>query len=253
MKITKIKSMHPTNEFAPVWNIPMYSSLYDDYEKVEKIKNFLIKKETELVNGLLPGRGDGRTGLGLNSVTSKYGMYNVFDFIQELPELNDLLNFLRISYIDFVLKNQSRIHDCYIVCWYNIVRAGQDIKKHSHGTGHSSYLSANMHLDNYETTTDYHVPFDDEVIHKLPNQTGGLTIFPSYLPHSVGNYNGENLRVSIGFDLHLEKPNDLESIIFIDQEILNKVGHLFNSEGIITFMDDEMLNRLTNPSNEAII
>jgi hypothetical protein len=232
MSIIRFKSLHPKTEFSPEWDIPLYMSQWVEIDKINKIKNFLINKEQEIISLPTGSGGDGRTGLGLNSVTSKYGMYSLFEFKNELPELNDLLNFLRCSYIDFVLQNQSEVRNLHIVCWYNIVRCGQEIQKHFHGAGHDIYLSGNVHLDNYPTSTDYHIPYDDNIVHKFENITGGITIFPSYLPHKVGVYVGEELRVSIGFDLHIQEPKDLVSILF---------------------MDNEIFNRLTNMPNQAII
>mgnify|MGYP006076849131 CR=1 FL=1 len=221
MKLMTIKSMHPTNEFAPSWNIPIHLSTWNDYEKIDNIKNFLINKEPKLLNDppeLL--------------VSAQHERDSLFKYIKQLPELDDLLNFLRISYIYCIHSTHSEFRDCYITSWYNVVHKGQRISKHLHDAGPNGHLSANMHLDNYTTTTDYHVPFDQENINSFPNQKGGLVIFPSYLPHSVTEHTEDTLRVSIAFDITLEKSNVHESI---------------------KFMDDEILNRLTNPTNEAII
>ena len=84
----------------------------------------------------------------------------------------------------------------------------------------------------YSRSSRLILTFDQENINSFPNQKGGLVIFPSYLPHSVTEHTEDTLRVSIAFDITLEKSNVHESI---------------------KFMDDEILNRLTNPTNEAII
>ena len=72
MKIIEIKSMHPDNEFAPKWNIPIHLSTWGDAEKINNIKNFLIDKESEVIQQFhthtVDNYGDGRTGLGLDSV-----------------------------------------------------------------------------------------------------------------------------------------------------------------------------------------
>lgn len=227
MNIIRFKSLHPKTEFSPEWDIPLYVSQWKEADKINKIKNFLINKEEEVLSlpiGTSAAYGDGRTGLGLNSVTSKSGIYSLFDFRNELPEFDELLNFLRCSYVDFVLQNQSEIRNLHIVCWYNIVRSGQEIQKHFHGANHNMYLSGNMHLDDYPTSTDYHIPYDDNIIHKFENIIGGITMFPSYLPHKVGVYTGEELRVSVAFDLHIQEPKDLVSIPFMNEEILNSLG-----------------------------
>tara|TARA_B110000503_G_scaffold123782_1_gene189687 strand:+ start:1455 stop:2165 length:711 start_codon:yes stop_codon:yes gene_type:complete len=230
MKLIKIKSMHPANEFAPSWNIPIHISNWNDYEKIDKIKNFLISKETDMLtlpNGAGLAYGDGRTGLGLDSVTARSGTYSLFDFSKELDEFNDLLDFIRISYLNFISEYQAAFYNSHIVCWYNVVRTGQNINTHFHGTGHDCYLSGNMHLDNYPTTTNYYVPYDKSLIHKFENIAGGLTMFPTYLPHGVDTYTGEDLRISVAFDLHTAVPKDLISIPFMNNEIFNNIEHLY--------------------------
>lgn len=223
MELIRIKSIFPSNEYAPTWDIPMHISEWNDYAKIDRIRNFLIDKEKEILS-LPVGKGDGRTGLGLDSVTSKYGMYSLFEFENELPELTELLMFLRINYLNFVSRNQTLIRDCFIVSWYNVVRDGQGIEKHFHNAGHNGYLSGNMHLDDYQTTTNYYIPFDEDVVHKFNNQKGGVTMFPSYLPHDVNKHNSSDLRISIGFDLHLTYPSNLKAIPFMNTEILNLLG-----------------------------
>ena len=48
-------------------------------------------------------------------------------------------------------------------------------------------------------------------------------MFPTYMPHGVDTYTGEDIRVSIAFDLHTDIPEDLVSIPFIDNEIFNRL------------------------------
>tara|TARA_B110000977_G_scaffold83365_1_gene111376 strand:- start:710 stop:1381 length:672 start_codon:yes stop_codon:yes gene_type:complete len=212
MKLIAIKSMHPTNEFAPSWNIPMHLSQWEDYQSIDKIKNFLISKEPTLI-GEAPK-------LLISRPTSRD---SVFEYAEELPAIDTLLTFLRISYIYFIHNSHCELRDSWITSWYNIVHKGQSISEHLHDTGASSHISANMHLDNYKTTTDYIIPFDKENISPFPNQKGNLIMFPSYLPHRVNEHTEDNLRVSLAFDITLEKPNQHTSIKFMDNDILSSL------------------------------
>jgi len=228
MKLIELKSMHPDNEFAPSWNIPIHLSTWGDTEKINNIKNFLIDKESKVIQQFPTKQGsgtygDGRTGLGLDSVTSKSGMYTIFDFNKELSDFNDLLDFMRISYLNFLSEYKTGVRDSHIVCWFNVIRSEQSIDTHFHGTEHRCYLSGNMHLDNYPTTTNYYIPYDHTLIHKFPNTAGGLTMFPTYMPHGVDTYTGEDVRVSVAFDLHTQIPQELVSIPFINDEIFNRL------------------------------
>ena len=212
MPLMTIKSMYPTNEFAPSWTIPIHLSEWNDYEKIDKIRNFLIDKEPKLLNEP-------------PSVvySAHHHRESLFNYIDVLPELNDLLRFLRISFVNCIHDTHSELRDCNVVSWWNVVYKGQELTKHLHDAGPTGYLSGNIHLDNYETTTDYHVPFDRTNINPFPNRKGGLTIFPSYLPHSVGVYNGDSPRVSLGFDFTLSKPNEHDNIPFMSKEILDSL------------------------------
>jgi hypothetical protein len=213
MKLMTIKSMYPTNEFAPSWSIPIHLSQWDQFEQIDKIKDFLTSKEPTLLND--PPR---------IVYTAHHNRDSLFNYVDVLPELNDLLRFLRISFVNCIHSTHSELRECHVISWWNVVYKGQELTKHLHDAGPNGYLSGNMHLDNYETTTDYHVPFDRTNINSFPNRKGGLAIFPSYLPHSVGVYNGDTLRVSLGFDFTLAKSNVHDSIPFMSKEILDSLG-----------------------------
>ena len=255
MQATTLDSTHPSNEFAPSWSIPLHFSCWDEPQKIDTIRKFLIDKEPDIlalkfqvytllgsgeVYNVLGSGGamsadrppsDGLTGLGLDSVTAKFGMYNLLGM--QLPELEDLLLFLRMSYINFMCSNttqsdlrlghrNSRIRDCHIVCWLNILRKGQSIEKHAHGINSLAYLSGHVSLDTYPSTTNFYIPYDHRVIHRYPNIKGTVTIFPSYLPHNVDVYEGDGLRVTLGFDLYLQIPHVLTSLPFMNDEIFIK-------------------------------
>ena len=74
MKLINIKSLHPENEFAPSWNIPIHLSTWGEHEKVNKIKNFLIDKESEVLDqpvGDGTAYGDGRISSSVEQIMSK--------------------------------------------------------------------------------------------------------------------------------------------------------------------------------------
>jgi hypothetical protein len=217
MTVTRLKSLHPETEFGPSWDIPIYHSTWND-EKVGKIKKWLIQNEKTFLD--LPARHDAATGLGEDSVTSRFGQYNLFDYRDDLPELEDLLNFFRWSYINFIQEEQSFCRDLDIVCWFNLLRCGEEIKEHNHGAGHDVYLSGNMHLDNYSTCTYYVSPFDDNIKYPFLNKKGCLTIFPTYVSHGASKFEEQALRLSIAFDLKLKGiDREMNSIEFMNKEI----------------------------------
>ena len=228
MYIYKIKSELPLTEYAPTWNISIGHDTWPDSNKVDTIRKWLINNEDRIKESY-PPLHDGSTGLGNDSVTSRFGEYNLFDFSNELPELNDLLTFMRKAYINFVHNDYTNKIDLAIVCWFNIVKDGQKIEEHSHCLDRDSYLSANMHLDNYPTKTIYRTPYLPVEEHAFENVKGGISIFPSYVPHKTTEYTSSSEpRVSIACDLRLPEtfkfyPNNLNARDFMSKSIFENL------------------------------
>jgi hypothetical protein len=223
MNLIRLKSEHPETSYSPGWDIPLFQSVWEAADENVKIRNWLVENEQQFLD--LPGNSDGDTGLGLESVTSRFGQYNLFNYADQLPELQQLLTFFRISYLNFVQADQTSIKELDIVCWFNILRKDQDIKEHYHGAGHDVYLSGNYHVDNYDTKTYYVPPYDKNRTYEFDNTQGGLTIFPTYLTHGTTKFS-EDLRISIAFDLRLANNANnanLNSISFINKEIYNSL------------------------------
>lgn len=226
MKIFKIKSRLPMTEYAPYWDISVGIKRWEEEDKVDVIRNWLIANE-DRIKKEYPALHDGGTGLGQSSVTSRFGRYNLFDFANECPELGDLLNFIRRTWIEFVERDQTPFLDLDIVCWYNIVRENQAITEHSHGAIPTGYLSGNMHLDDYETRTLYRTPFLAQNYMPIQNMKGGVSLFPSYVFHKTDEYKDTSKpRLSIAFDLRLPDDVDqyLKAIPFMNSQIFEQVA-----------------------------
>lgn len=224
MKIFRMKSAHPKNEYAPSWNFPFGLELWEDSTKIDSIRNWLIYNESRFLS--LSYHHDASTGLGQDSVTSRFGRYNLFNFVNELKELNDLLKFLQVSYLNFVSQDNSEIRSLEIICWFNLLKNKEEIKEHDHGLGNDVYLSGNIHLENYQTYTNYRCPFDKNVVASFENTKGGLTIFPSFIPHYTTEFLGHGLRASIAFDLRLEgipSNKNFHAIPFMNEKIFNQL------------------------------
>ena len=216
----------PLTEYGPWWNISIGFAQWQEPEKVDAIRNWLIANESRIIEQF-PLLNDGGTGLGYESVTSRSGMYNLFDFADECPELNDLLKFFRLSYIKFIAEDKTEHKELDIVCWFNVVKDTQQIKEHAHCSEPDSYLSGNMHFDNYPTHTYYRTPFNPFERVPYQNIKGGFTMFPSYVPHKTDVFNSDNdgVRISVAFDLHLaDQPTDLYvRRPFMNRDIFNEV------------------------------
>ena len=201
MIIVRKKSTLPKTEYAPIFDIPIGHAKFDE-EKTKIIKSFLLSKEQELIK-TLPATHTAGTNLKKDSVTNRFGSYNLFDFIPECNELQDLFAFLQYNYIEFVNQDGCKVIDLDIVCWFNVLRKNEDISLHHHSAGNYSegYLSGNIHLDSYNTITKYLCPYDIQTVYPVKNLIGGLTLFPSWMLHSSDKHLEDKERVSIAFDL----------------------------------------------------
>lgn len=196
------KSLHPLTEFAPTWSIPFWTAQYPNERNLDVMKDWILNNEQRLISLYCENsRSDGGTGLGQYSLTAQYNSFNLFEETKHIPEFQDLLAFIKSEYCNFMLTYQSAVRDCVMYSWANVVRETQSINCHNHGASHYSYISGNMHFDNYNTITRYNNPVDT-ITYDFPNIKGGLTFFPSYLFHSASTYEDAGKRVSMAFDLY---------------------------------------------------
>ena len=222
MQTLRLKSLLPRTSFAPQWDSTIGIFQFNDTVALDTIRSFLIQKEPDILK--LKSSGDAGTGLDDSTITSRYGHYNVFNFTDECPQLNQLLDWLRIEFLEFLQHEASELFEVEIVCWYNILRDNKKMSEHIHSSNESSYLSGNMQLSTFDTQTDYRHPLQTDNSMTIYSKPGQLVIFPSYLPHSVNQeYVGE--RISLAFDLyptHIRKDWG-NSIRFMDQDIFKRL------------------------------
>ena len=209
-KIVNFKSLPKKNYFAPEWD---YYIIENIIKKVnfKSLSKFLLKKEKELLKITKPilkaSTVDGYTGLGENSITSRYASFNVFNFKnKELYKISKeiinihkiLLNFLKIE----TPKN------LWIQCWFNVMRKGEFIKPHLHSFDPSTYLGGHICVQVQNTHTKYINPINqlnDQEIYTSENEVGKITLFQNNIPHFTNIHNCNKERITIAFDLALEK------------------------------------------------
>ena len=210
------QSMRPETEFTPAWRIPFWRTVYTSDENIDFMKNWILDNEEKLISQYNQNsRNDGGTGLGTNSLTAQYNSFNLFKETENIPEFQDFYQFLRIQYNLFMREAQAQTRNCVMYAWANVLRPGQSVAKHYHGASHYSYLSGNMHFDNYETITRYYNPFNEQY-YDCPNQKGGITFFLSYIFHEATEFKQEGKRVSMAFDLF-----DVNHLDFLDGNYVN--------------------------------
>jgi hypothetical protein len=130
--------------------------------------------------------------------------YNLFAY--DLSCLENIKKNIFNSYINFTREyNVSIEKELWINGWVNVLEPGCEIPIHNHSMHENSYLSGFINFTENDSTTDLHLPQLDKikevgVVH-IPNHPGTLALFPQWTFHSVSRVT-ENLRISIGFDLH---------------------------------------------------
>jgi hypothetical protein len=196
------RSMEPLTEFAPVWHIPFWMTIYPHTENIDIMKDWILSNEHRIIDQYASNsRNDGGTGLGLKSLTAQYNTFNLFKETNGIEAFDHFNNFLRVEYEKFMTECNFKIRQCTMYAWANVIRTGQTIKKHHHGGSHYAYLSGNMHFDKYETVTRYYNPYA-ELHYTCVNVKGGVTFFPSYIFHETTEHNEDSNRVSMAFDLY---------------------------------------------------
>ena len=193
------KNEPPQSPFAPVYTYPLCEELIKgiDYKKIAKI---ILKKEPELMKQYGPTKKtnkDGYTGLGTNSLTSRYDSYDIFDMdpcIKALvPKIFNLHNkFLKA--LNIPLPSHISIKG-----WANVLRKGESVKAHLHDVSPYAYLEGNIPIQCNNTSTFYINPVDqinDPEVLETKNQVGLLTLF-----HYTNKHTSSEERITIAFGL----------------------------------------------------
>ena len=216
MNILRMESISPLTEFSPTWNLPIGVKKFEDNNSIEKIKEFLILKEKQIISSISYDY-DGTTKLNSNSVTGRFTHYNLLKFHNECPEINVLFEFFKKSYLEYVYSEELYPRDTEVVCWFNALRHGEKVHEHNHGAGNDVYLSGNFILDDHLTSTHYKCPYDRDILISIPNLKGILTIFPSFVYHYSDTYQETGIRHSIAFDIRIpgiEESKERQAIPF---------------------------------------
>lgn len=198
MKILNFKNPKPLTPFSPEWNY--YIGIVDISKEIniKDLEISLLKKEKEILNSY-PGIDDGGTGLGTESITSRYPYFSLWQMKQY-----NLLQIIVNKYLKlFVNSLGYKVDNIYSQCWFNVLRNGEQIQRHFHCTNEYCYLSAHLTVSAKDTHTYYYNPITDEHYAER-NEVGKLTFFPSWIEHSTDKINDNQERVTVAMDFFSE-------------------------------------------------
>jgi len=141
---------------------------------------------------------DGGTGLGTNSLTSRFYHFNVLSWFGT----RKLKKYIRRGYDQY---NGVKNAPAYVQCWANVMRNGDVIKAHRHMTDNISpkdALSGHLCVKVDGSTNTYYERTP------IQNKNGQMILFPSTLLHWTDRYIGNEERITIAFDIYSKKLYD---------------------------------------------
>jgi len=209
-KLFNFKSLPKKNYFAPEWD---YYIIEDIIQNVnfKSLSKFLLKKEKELLRKteliIKESNVDGYTGLGKNSITSRYNLFNVFNFKnKEIVKIKKEILNIHKRLLKAVNINKPK--NLWIQSWFNVMRKGEFIKPHIHGVTPDIYLGGHICVQVENTHTNYINPvnqINDPEIYYSKNEVGKITLFQNCIPHFTDVHNSNKERITIAFDLSIQE------------------------------------------------
>jgi hypothetical protein len=208
-KIYIYQSDEPNNFFAPHWKFYFYEAKFENTKVLGELKDIVLSKEREIIRKFPLASQDGGTGLGSNSLTSKFLNFNIFDWVEEPCVV--FQNFVRDEYkkfIDLLSEHDSKFipeKNTYVAGWANVLRKGQKINSHWHSCTKNSYLGAHFCVSTNDTFTVYENPYDRNDLIKFSNEPGKLLFFQNYMAHSTTEHRIDDERITLAMDIFTEK------------------------------------------------
>jgi hypothetical protein len=209
LKIIIFQSPPPKSPFAPNYAWVMGETFIPNIN-FDKIKNFILEKEIEILNSTLPVDNvysvDGYTGLGPNSLTSRYSRFNVFNW--KNSDIQTIRKEIHKQYLNFIKTVEVKRSKVWIKCWANVLRNGEKINAHSHNVSEYCYLGGHLCISTENTKTCYINiinQLNNPEVYESDNLPGKLTLFQNCIPHYTTEHTSDNERITIAFDLVLDE------------------------------------------------
>ena len=207
MELFTFKSDPPRTPYAPVWDYSIGKNHCPTID-VKRLYKLILKKEKSIKKLKDSGEPtDGFTGLGFNTTTAKFKLYNLLSWEDE--EVFKLRKIIHQNVLQYNRKLKNETPDTlWIQCWCNIMGFGKSIKPHQHSTHSNTYLSGHFNINVYDTSTVYMPPIcqlNNPDVFDIKNQNGDMTIFPSYIFHYTTPHYHLNPRVTIAFDVRYDR------------------------------------------------
>ena len=213
-KIHHFKSLDPQSPFAPNWEYYIINTKCD--LDVQELSKLILDNEKIIIDKYPPANDDGYTGLGMDSLTSRYPYFNLLTWDHSIcKQLHKKISEFHDEYVKLV--GASFLSNLRVRCLANIMRKGQKIKTHYHSTHPLTYLSGHFCVQCYNSSTIYNNPYrsiSDDGFY-IKNNENQMTLFPSWLPHSTTKHMENVERITIAFDIVPENGINLTNTILL--------------------------------------
>jgi hypothetical protein len=220
-----MKSDPKISPFAPEWLWVMGEDEIKDVDWTH-IAKLILGKEKEIIDNYPVSIAsdtqkptDGDTGLGFNSLTSRFQSFNVLKW--QDPEIEKIFNHIKEKHDTFIKALGIPKIKVWIKCWANVLRNGEEIKPHLHGVHSKIYLGGHIMVQCNNTSTVYINPINQlnaPVEYSSKNEIGKITLFQNNIPHYTTPHIGDKERISLAFDITISCDND-NSILLDDASI----------------------------------
>ena len=191
---------NPLTTFAPNVDVSLYIDKYAGNIS-SKLKRIIQKA----------GVGSYNESITNNNFFDQWTKYNLFDWDE--PCIEELKSKIYETYVHYCMSLNvyaEERENLLIRGWGVRLEPGEPIGMHSHSLHDYTFVSGNMSLDDYPTSTDYWLPLFSlyEGPFECPNKKGTICLFPSWLQHGVANNSAGQVRFSLAFDMFVKDSID---------------------------------------------
>jgi len=176
---------------------------------VKQVAQFMLSKEQYILDNY-PFVSDYRV-FSTNHVTTRSSAYSVFHFMDECPELKNILHFIQNSYYMYVdsIGLKQHIKKPAINCWLNVIRQGERISFHNHSNNENSFVCGTVYLQVNDTQTTFLKQKDTVKI--TNNINGEVCFFRCDLEHGTNIHQYSEPRVTFGFEIFFDSNTSINA------------------------------------------
>lgn len=194
----------------PPISVPIHISQYDN-ESTKRIEDIILASEKDILEIEVPeinakaSWGSNYTQRPDNWITARLPYYNFLD--RQDADIQSFKKFIHESYLSYQNEMGNPTPDVYVHGWVNIVRNSEQITAHNHANAHvaaseqHSYISGNFCVRADNTSTNYRSPYLHNTWKSIPNVSGDLVLFPSFIFHNTSVNQATEPRLSLAFDI----------------------------------------------------